>query len=69
MRSGDVLCSQFRAVRFCKANDHFTFDRVRSQLGRKSWAAAARVACAEAHCLDSKFYASKLYQRKANFRI
>ena len=65
MISGDVLCFAIRAVQFCRANDHFIFDRVRSQLRRKSWVAAARVAGVEAHCLGSKFYASKLYQRKA----
>ena len=56
--------SQFWAVRFRQANDHFSFGRVRSRLGRKSWVSAARVACAEA-VWDSKFYASKLYQRNA----
>ena len=40
------------------------FGRVRSRLRRKSCVAAERVACAEA-VWDSKFYASKLDQRKA----
>ena len=65
MTSDDVLCFLIRAVQFRRANDHFIFDRVRSRLGRKSWVGAARVVCAEVHCLGSKFYASKLYQRKA----
>ena len=65
MTSRDVLCFAIRAVSFRRANDHFIFGRVRSRLGRKSWMAAARVACAEAHCFGSTFYASKLYQRKA----
>ena len=58
-----------RAVRFRSANDYFSFGRVRSRLGRKSLVAAARVACAEVHGLDSKLYASKLYQRKTNFLV
>ena len=64
--SGDG-CPLFaiRAVQFRRANDHFIFGRVRSRLGRKSLVAAARVACAEVHCLGSILYASKLYQRKA----
>ena len=62
--SGNVLCFAIRAVRFRRANDHFSFGRVRSRLGRKSWVAATRVACAEA-VWDSKFCASKLYHRKA----
>ena len=65
MTSGDVPCFAIRAVQFSRANDHLIFGRVRSRLGRKSWVAAAKVTCAEAHCLGSKFYASKLYQRKA----
>ena len=65
MTSGDVPCFAIRAVQFRQANDHFIFCRVRSRFGRKSWETAARVACAEAHCLGSKLYASKLYQRKA----
>ena len=69
---GDVPCFAIRAAQFRRANDHFIFGRVRSRLGRKSWETAARIACAEEHCLGSKFYASKLYQREAkklNFRI
>ena len=48
MTSGDVLCFTIRAVQFRRANDHFSFGRIRSWLGRKSLVAAARVACAEA---------------------
>ena len=66
MTSGDVLCFAIRAVRFRRANDHFSFGGVRRRLGRKSWVAAARVACAEA-VWDSKLYASKLYQRKTKY--
>ena len=62
MTSGDVPCFAIRAVQFRRANDYFKFGRVRSRLGRKSWETVTRVACAEAHCLGSKFYASKLYQ-------
>ena len=65
MTSGDVPCFAIRAVQFRQANDHFIFGSVRSRLGRKSWETAARMACAEAHCLGSTFFASKLYQRKA----
>ena len=57
MTSGDVPCFAIRAVQFRRANDHFSFGRVRSRLhfifgrvrsrlGRKSWETAARVACA-----------------------
>ena len=65
MTSGDVPCFAIRAVQFRRANDHFILGRVTNQLGRKSWETAARMACAEAHSLGFKFYASKLYQRKA----
>ena len=65
MTSGDVPSFTIRAVQFRRANDNFIFDSVRSRLERKSWVAATRVAGAEAHCLGSKCYASKLYQRKA----
>ena len=65
MTSGIVACFAIRAVQFRWANDHFIFGRDGSRLGMESWETAARMACAEAHCLGSKFYASKLYQRKA----
>ena len=65
MTSGDVLCFAIRAVQFRRANDHFIIGSVKSRLERKSWVAAAIVACAEPHCLGSKFYASKLYKSKA----
>ena len=65
MTSRDVLCFAIRAVQFVERTITSFFGRVRSRLGRKSWVAAARVACAEAQCLGCKFYASKLYQRKA----
>ena len=64
MTSDDVPCFAIRVVQFRRANDHFILGRVRSRLRRKL-ETAARVTCAEAHCLSSKFYASKLYQRKA----
>ena len=65
MTSGDVPCFAIRAVQFRRANDHFIFCRVRSRLRMKSCKTAARMACTEAHCLGSKFYAFKLYQPKA----
>ena len=65
MTSGDVPCFIIRAVQFRRANDHFIFGRVRSRLGKKSGETAARMVCTESHCLGSKFYVSKLYQRKA----
>ena len=64
MTSDDILCFAIRAVQFRRANDHFIFGRVRSRLGRKNWVVAVRVSCAEAHCLNSKFDASKLYKCK-----
>ena len=57
-----------QAVQFHKEIDHFTFDGFESRLGRKSWVKTARVLALK-HYLDSIFYASKIYQRKANFRI
>ena len=52
MTSDDVICFAIRAVQFRRANDHFIFGRVRIRLERKL-VAAARVACAEVHCLGS----------------
>ena len=63
--SGNILCSQSERFNSVERTITSFFGRVRSRLGGKSWVAAARVACAEAHCLGSKFYASKPYQRKA----
>ena len=53
--SGDVRCFAIRAVQFRRVKDHSMFGRVGSRLGRKSWETAARVACAETHCLGSNF--------------
>ena len=64
MTSGDVPSFTIRAVQFRRANDNFIFDSVRSRLERKSWVVVERLACAET-VWNSKFYASKLYQRKA----
>ena len=72
MTSGDVLCFAIRPFQFHRANDHFIFGRVRSRLGRKSWETAARVACAEAQCLGSKFMHlsfTNIKQSKLHFRI
>ena len=73
MTPSDVPCFAIRAVQFRRANDHFIFGKVRSRLGRKSWETAARLACAEAHCLGSKFCMhlifTKVKQSKLNFRI
>ena len=72
MTSGDVLCFTIRAVQFRRANDHIIVGRVRSRLGRKSWETAARVACAEANCLGSKFMHlsfTNVKQSKLNFCI
>ena len=38
MRSGDVRCLQFRAVRFRRTNEHFTFGRLEVGCeGRVEW--------------------------------
>ena len=61
MTSDDVLYFLIQVFQFRRAKDHFIFGRVRSRLRRKSWVAAARVACAKVHCLGSKLYPSKFY--------
>ena len=65
--SGDVVCSQSRQFNSVERTitSFLVGLELRSRLGRKSWVAATRVACAKAHYVVSKFYASKLYQRKA----
>ena len=60
----DVPCFAIRAVQFRRANDHVIFGRKEvgweGRIGRQrqEWLALKQ-------CLGSKFYAAKLYQRKA----
>ena len=71
MTSGNVLCFAIRANQFRRANDHFTFGRVRIRLGRKiGWQLQEWLALKQFGILNFVHLCfTNVKQSKLNFRI